>query len=259
MVIVRIAILGDVRANEPALMAVLDQVARLQVDRIWHIGSLLSYGPDPVAVSDRLRSFGDAGRCLIGSPDTSILADQELSRFNSHAQRAIQRVRRVIKPRWWSGHATRTRWAWLNRRLTQGSDAGIQLFSGTPLDPDADVLPVMGVDGRQEQLEPQFGRVVQGAFVGLLGRPGIAFADTLAWQDVKAYDHPVPIQGRRFIACPGSVGQPRDGDPRASFALFDGDSITWHRVPYDIGETRRRILDQPEIDERNADRLEVGR
>lgn len=255
----KIAILGDVRANEPALLAVLARIAQLQVDRLWHVGSLLSYGPDPIAVSDYFRTSPDAERCLLGHPDTSILTVNGLSHFNAHALRTFTRVQRVLRPRWWSGSSTRRRWIWLNTRPTQGSDVGIQLFSGTPLQPDADVLPVISITGRQERLEPHFAQVSQGAFVGTLGRPGIAFSNTIEWQDITAYDQPVPLNGRRFIACPGSVGQPRDRDPRACFTVFDGESITWHRVPYDISETRRRILAQPDIDERYADRLEVGR
>ena len=66
------------------------------------------------------------------------------------------------------------------------------------------------------------------------------------------------VAGRRFIACPGSVGQPRDRDVRATYATYDGSSISFHRVPYDIAETVRRFRLHAELDERHALRLEQG-
>lgn len=85
----KIAILGDVRANEPALLAVLARIAQLQVDRLWHVGSLLSYGPDPIAVSDYFdepRVVGFVGqRCSFQPitettfPSRSLISDRTTS------------------------------------------------------------------------------------------------------------------------------------------------------------------------------------
>jgi diadenosine tetraphosphatase ApaH/serine/threonine PP2A family protein phosphatase len=256
---VRLAILADLRANEPAFRAVLAQVAQLQVDRVWCIGSLLSYGPDPVAVVDQVQQPPVEGRCLLGHPDGSLLTPGGMPGFNPVARRGFTWAREQLRPRWWSGSKVRRRWAWLTALPSVAEDGDWQFFSGTPQQPEADFLPIFGVPGRKDQVEPHFALVRRGAFVGTIGHPGIIFADDLLWQPIKGSEQQVAVAGRKFIACPGSVGQPRDCDPRASFVVFDGETITWHRVAYDVQETKRRILAHPELSERNGDRLELGR
>ena len=256
----RLAILADLRANEPAHFAVLDHAQRLHVDRIWCIGSLLSYGPDPVAVVDRVQQPPIDGRCILGHPDSSMLIRDGMPGFSPVARRGFTWAYDLLRPRWWSGSATRRRWQWLTALPSVAYEGDWQFFSGTPQHPEADFLPIFGVPpGRKEQVDPHFALVRRGAFVGTIGHPVVIFANDLIWQPIKGSEQQVEVGGRKFIACPGSVGQPRDSDPRAGFILFDGETITWYRVAYDISETMRRIREHSEISKRNADRLGLGR
>jgi hypothetical protein len=255
----RIAVLADIRANETALIAVLRELEHLRVDRMWFIGSQLSYGPDPVAVCDRLRSSADAECCLIGHPDGFMLSGGLGWHLNAHATQACLWAHRQLRPGWFTGRARASRWRWLQQRTWQGTEGQWQFYSGTPLEPAHDVLPVQGFDGRQEQLAPYVTAIAGGTFVGSLRVPGLLFADSLEWRRITDYAQPIPVGGRRFLVCPGSVGLPGDGDPRAGFVVCDNETITFHRVAYDVTETQRRIRAQPELNPLTAERLALGR
>jgi diadenosine tetraphosphatase ApaH/serine/threonine PP2A family protein phosphatase len=255
----RIAVIADVRANEQALIAVLARIAQLQVDRIWCIGSLLSHGPDPAAVVDRIRSSPVGDRCFVGYPDTDILSDGALQNFNTEARRSFTWARQRLRPKWWSKSATKRRWVWLKSRPAFAVDGEWQLFSCSPECPYSGFLPIFANLVDKEPLKPHFTIVRRGAFVGTISWPGIVFDDDLTWNPTKGTDQQIAVAGRKFIACPGAVGQPRDGDPRACFAIFDGETITWHRVEYDIKETVKRISVVAELPDRYAQRLEQGR
>ena len=253
----KIAILADIKANESALLAVLSDLARHQVERIWVIGSLLSYGPDPVAVVDLVRSRMEAPCCLLGHPDLAILSG-EWSNFSSpYAQKSFARVRRTLRPEESSSAAAKQRWRWLTTRVVQREDEW-QFFSCTPLQPEGDFLPIHHHQQAEEPLARHFSVVNRGAFVGSIGCPGIVFADSPIWQQASGSEARVELKGRRFIACPGAVGQPRDRNPQAAYAICDGDTMSWHRVSYDIGETMRRIKKIPDFPGYYAERLELG-
>lgn len=249
----KIAILADVKANETALRAVLTHARTQGVEQLWFLGSLVSYGPDPAAVAELVFGLPDRDRCLAGHPDQALI--NEPIGFNSAATRAFTWARKQLSARWWSGRAKRARWNWLCERPSKLSLEGLQFFACTPLYPETDVLPVDDPTG--ESLRQHMDLVQAGSFVGALSRPGILFADALRWQPVVG-EQAIKVAGRRFIACPGSVGQPRDRDARAAYATYDGDSISWHRVPYDVAETVRRFRLHAELDERHALRLERG-
>jgi diadenosine tetraphosphatase ApaH/serine/threonine PP2A family protein phosphatase len=250
----RVAILADLRGNLAALRAVLGHLAGRGIDRIWCLGSLLSYGPDPTAVVDTLRGRPEV-RCLVGHPDGSILHPVRLGGFNTGARLAFSWAHRQLRPRPWSRWSGR--WRWLASLPTADAADGLQFFSGTPLEPDGGFLPT-APPSSEDGLRPHLDLVRQGAFVGALGRQGIVFAEDAVWRDIVP-GVPMPIVGRRFIACPGSVGQPRDDDPRAGYAVHDGASLTWHRVAYDVEETVRRIAAIPELPETFGLRLQAGR
>lgn len=254
----RIAVLADIRANETALLAVFADLEQKKVEHAWVIGSLLSDGPDPAAVIKKIRERTNGERCLIGHPDQDIIQGGALATYNKHARDAFLWAHQRIRSKWWSLPSAKRRWNWIKALGSHGTEGVWQFFSCTPQCPDADFLPVHVPIGRNEQLVPHFERVNQGAFVGSIGRPGIVFADTLEWQDATAVNNQVAIGGRRFIACPGSVGQPRDRNPDSAYAIFNGETISWHRVRYDIEKTIRRIDASPRLGRYCGLRLKEG-
>ncbi len=251
----RIAILADAKANEPALLAVLAAVDRLHVERIWHIGSLLGYGPDPLAVAERIHQVTQGTYCLSSPHDSAIISVESLSLYGPSFLKATLWTRRQLQPSWLAGGTARARIAWLHGLSAHGADGALQLFSTTPVDFIYGVLQISA--GREDELRRQLDAVPGCALVGALGRPGIVWRDDAVWHAVMA-EQSSDTGGRRCIACPGAVGQPRDRDPRASFLLWEDGRLTWQRVEYDVAETQRRIRCHPDLAPHYAERLAIG-
>lgn len=254
----RFAVLADIRANEPALMAVLAELKRLHVDRFWVIGSSIAYGADPLAVADHLYRSDNADRVLIGHPDGPILGRTTWTETNPAAARAFTWAREALQPRWWSGPHSRHRWSWIHKRSSDSTEGVFRFCSGTPLHPEGDFLPGLGVAGYSPDLHPHFGVINHIGFVGTLCRPAYALASDLMWREIREPEMTLPLPQDKMLLCPGSVGQPHDRDPRAAFVVVDAKKVTFYRIPYDIDEAARRIRACPKLSDRNAERLYLG-
>jgi predicted phosphodiesterase len=204
----RIALLSDVHSNLPALDAVL--AAAGAVDAVWHLGDIVGYGPDPDGVVGRLREVGALG--VRGNHDAAAAGGPEIDWFNPDARRAMEWTRGVI--------ADETR-DWLVALPERRTESGCAFVHGSPREPLWEYVTSVGV------ARDNF-RVLE-ASIGLHGHTHVP----VAWvEDGKRFE----IDGRRVLVNPGSVGQPRDGDPDASFAILDLEAgvVTWHRAAYDV-------------------------
>jgi len=232
----RIAILADICANEIALDAVLARVAELHVDTCWFIGDLFCGGPDPIAVVDQIRALNAGEQCLLNGLDAWVLSGNMFGVSFGSRECALW-SRSQLRPRIWD-RVSRLRWRWLCERAFQGRNGDCRMLAHTL------VTPNLGM-GDADSLAQEFALVEHGAFVGTCGHPALYFEKSFSSNDVVE-DTPVRIKGRRFLAHPGSVGRLSGRDPRACFAVYDGENITWHRVSYDTRETARRIRLIPE-------------
>jgi diadenosine tetraphosphatase ApaH/serine/threonine PP2A family protein phosphatase len=239
---VRVAVLSDIHANLVALDAVL--MAAGAVDAIWQLGDVVGYGPDPDGVVERLAGVGAVG--VAGNHDLAALGGSEIEWFNPDARAAIEWTRGRI------GDATR---AWLSALPTTLRAAGMTLVHGSPRDPVWEYVTSVPV--------ARANLAVLETAVGLHGHTHLpmAWADRDGRIDAIA---PGPgsqlrLDGRPMLLNPGSVGQPRDGDPTASWLEIDTDAAvaTWRRVAYDIEAVRSAMLDAG-LPGRLADRLRVG-
>jgi predicted phosphodiesterase len=234
---VTVAILSDIHGNREALEAVLAAVASRPAREIWCLGDLVGYNPDPdFCVDEILRR---AARVVRGNHDKAVAGLLSLEWFNPTAKEAIVWTRRA------SGPGTLQRLA----RLPEGpaeAGGGVVLCHGTPMDEDrymvergaiADALRWMRSGGRA-------------ARVCFHGHTHLPFACSL--RDGASRPETLPTEGeiglepgRIYLINPGSVGQPRDGIPLASFGILDVDRSTYVtlRVAYDVGQTRRKILE----------------
>ncbi len=239
----RIAVLSDVHANLRALEAVLAALG--PVDAVWHLGDVVGYGPHPDEVVDRLRQLGAVG--VRGNHDAAAL-DLDLAEwFNPDARRAIQ---------WTAGHITPATREWLAQLPDRRELEGLTLVHGSPRDPIWEYITT--ASGAWANL---------GAFAtahllfGHTHLPG-AFRDNHGRMEaIESSDgSTLVLDSRRVLANPGSVGQPRDGDSRASAAILDTSSstLTWHRVAYPIAATQADIRARG-LPGRLADRLSDGR
>ena len=238
----RIAVISDVHSNLRALDVVLAQAG--SVDAIWHLGDIVGYGPEPDAVVERLAAVGAIG--VRGNHDSAACGDLEIDWFNRDARAAMEWTRRVISP---------STVAWLRAQPERREEAQFTLVHGSPLDPIWEYL-TSGSQARESL-------AVVATTHGLNGHTHIPIVFSQEGERITRID-PTPgaevaLDGRRLLLNPGSVGQPRDGDPRASYLTLDleAGTATWRRVPYDIEAVRAqmRALDLPM---RLSERLRYG-
>ena len=223
----RLAVLADVHANLPALESVLRDVDRVGPDEIWVAGDLVGYNPWPNEVLALLR--GRRVHAIRGNHDRAAISGNTTG-FNDLAVAAVRWTRIVLTP----GSIT-----YLNgledraRRPTAAGD--VAMYHGSPRHDDEYVWPWTA---SEDLVAMARARVV------ILGHTHIPLA--FAFRS-------------GFLVNPGSVGQPRDHDPRASWALLDTDLMTFevHRVRYDVESVFRAIL-QAGLPKPLADRLRGG-
>jgi predicted phosphodiesterase len=230
----RIAVISDVHANLLALDAVLGHVG--SVDAVWHLGDIVGYGPDPDAVVERLATIGAIG--VRGNHDSAACGGDEIDWFNADARAAMEWTRRTISA------ATVAR---LNALPLRREEAGFTLVHGSPLDPTWEYVTT--TTAARDNL------AAINTDHGLNGHTHVPIAFSLDDDRMGRFspsDGPLAelaLDGHRLLLNPGSVGQPRDGDARASYLLLDldGRRAQWHRVVYDIDAVRAqmRAVDLP--------------
>lgn len=231
----RLLVLSDIHANRTALDAALEAV-RGRWDRVICLGDVVGYGPDPNEVVDRMRELG--GVTIRGNHDKAGCGLEDPADFNPVARSAALWTREQLRPE--------------NREYLQKLPIGplevdgISVVHGAFHDEDEYVFaPAQAIDGLLDSPSAVtfFGHThMQGGFllrdnevtaIHLRAAPGQQFA-TLKIED-----------GTHYLLNPGSVGQPRDGDARAAFAISDLDhhAVEFWRVPYDVESVQKRMLD----------------
>ncbi len=242
----KVLILSDIHANLEALEAVLAD-AEGDFERIWFLGDAVGYGPDPGPCMDLLRQL-EPEFWLAGNHDWAALGRIDLSTFNPEARYAAE----------WTGEQLdaeqRARLEALEPRLDR-RDLDLCLVHGSPRHPiweyilDAGVAAECFADFETDAC--LFGHT----HVPVIYEEGVDGAARLPHEVGSAVD----LKGLRFLANPGSVGQPRDGDPRASYALFDLEARSWElrRVEYEIEAVQAKIR-AAGLPERLAARLDFG-
>jgi predicted phosphodiesterase len=238
----RIAVLSDIHSNILALDAVLSAAGT--VDAVWHLGDVVGYGPEPDAVVARLREIGATG--VKGNHDAAAVGGSEIDWFNPDARRAIEWTRTTI---------TRATTAWLEALPPVRSSGDWTLVHGSPREPIWEY--VTSVPVARANLAVLEGRV------GLHGHthiPAAFLEEDGRIEVVSPGDGSVlELRGRRALVNPGSVGQPRDGDPRSSFLVLDTDTdtVSWHRTAYDI-DAVQAAMRATALPASLASRLSVG-
>ncbi|MGD1994169.1 MAG: metallophosphoesterase family protein [Anaerolineae bacterium] len=243
----RYLIVSDIHANLAALEAVLADVGSF--DAVWCLGDLVGYGPDPNECIARIQGLG--ATTVVGNHDCAALGQLSLDQFNQDARVANAWTREKLTA------DARAYLETLPRRVEKGD---CTLVHGSPREPTWEyILDVERASANFEHFDTRICLVghthVPGAFIQEEDndRYGII---------VSPYPGNMPLDepNSRLIINPGSVGQPRDGDPRASYAILDTASNTWQqrRIAYPIEETQDRMRAY-DLSYRLIKRLEVGR
>ncbi|MGD0861368.1 MAG: metallophosphoesterase family protein [Candidatus Limnocylindrales bacterium] len=239
----RIAVISDVHSNLRALEAVLASIG--SVDAIWQLGDVVGYGPDPDAVVARLSEAGAIG--VRGNHDAAALGDLAVEDFNVDARLALEWTRARISDE------TRRYLAALPEVLVP---AGLDftLVHGSPRDPIWEYLVYT-----QEAAENLAAFETPYCLIGHSHVPMVLCQGRHMERLLKGPCSRHELDGRRAFLNPGSVGQPRDGDPAASYMVLDtaAGHARWERVSYDIDGTQKAMLDAG-LPPRLARRLSFG-
>jgi diadenosine tetraphosphatase ApaH/serine/threonine PP2A family protein phosphatase len=242
----RIGVVSDVHANLEALDAVLAHLERQAPDLIVCLGDFVGYGPNPNECVERLRPLLRAS--VVGNHDQAAIGARPIDDFNLFAQAAIVWTQRAL-----TGPVRE----FLTGLPDRGEVEGLLLVHGSPRDPvDEYILDTR--TARRSLLDQGF-RI---ALVGHTHQP-VIFEESRRRVSAKGFLPEVPVTldpARRYIINVGSVGQPRDGDPRAACGLVDltAQTATLYRVAYPIGETQRK-MEAENLPVPLIERLAVGR
>jgi predicted phosphodiesterase len=242
-------VLSDIHSNREALAAILTFVRRKHWDKAVFLGDLVGYGANPNQTVDMVRRLKPLA-AIRGNHDKVCSGIEEGELFNRIALEAAMWTRRKL---------TRANLRWL-KELPQGPlvvDGAFAISHGTPVDEDAYIF------GEIEALNVFRHTDFPVCFFGHSHFP-VVFSlspDAITTVLTVAPTFRMKLkEGVRYLINPGSVGQPRDGNPLASFALYDSGSrtVTIHRIPYRVAEAQAKIL-KAGLPRPLADRLAMGR
>lgn len=225
----RVLVISDIHANALALEAVLADAG--SYDAVWCLGDLVGYGPKPNECIERVRALPGLV-CLVGNHDKAVLGDLDVNSFNNDARHAI---------------------LWTRSTLTPQNTA--YLHSLAPIT-EIDDFTLAHASPRQPIWEYILNRAIASENFGyfttsfcLVGHTHVpvVYHETPAVNDCQEtapdYEHPLALNSHRLIINPGSVGQPRDNNPDAAYAMIDLKTRQWiyRRVGYDVSATQRQM------------------
>jgi len=241
-----------VHSNIEALQAVLADCQQQGVDEVFCLGDVIGYGPNPAECIDLIMQ---CKVCLLGNHDQGALFDPE--GFNTGAERAIFWTRAQLELHSENGQERLRRWEFLGG-LPRVHQEGDQLYvHGSAKNPLNEYVFPEDVYNRRK-LERIFVLVRHFSFQGHTHVPGV-FTESYVFLSPEELGYEYRLGTEKALINVGSVGQPRDGDPRACYVILEDSTVRFRRVPYPFDQTIRKIYDIPELDNFLGDRLRDGR
>jgi predicted phosphodiesterase len=242
-------ILSDMHANWDAFETVLRRARRKRFDAVLVLGDLVGYGAAPNQVVDAVRQMGSRLFTVRGNHDKVVAGIDSGGNFNQTALTAAQ---------WTTGRLTPGNLRYV-RELPQGPlevEEGLAICHGSPLDEDTYVFS----DVDAWEIFSRFDMPV--TFFGHTHIPSLFWLDgrMLGVRALRGTSGRIALApGGRYLINPGSIGQPRDRDPRASYMIYDSKKRVVHRyrIPYPVGAAQSRIR-KAGLPNSLADRLAVG-
>ena len=245
----RTAVISDIHGNLEALESVLSDIKSRSVDRIFCLGDVIGYGPNPRECIDRCQDFD---LCLLGNHDNGALFDPD--GFSRGAEQAIFWTRKQLEDVSVAG--CKQRWdflAGLPRTHRDGNQMFVHGSARSPL--DEYVFPEDVYN--QRKIDRIFGFIQQYCFQGHTHVPGV-ITDNCRFYSPDDLSYRYKLGEQKVMINVGSVGQPRDNDPRSCYVIVDGNEIEFHRVEYEFDKTRNKILEIAELDDFLGERLAIG-
>jgi len=241
----KVAVVSDIHANRQAFEATLLDVASSDAAELWCLGDLVGYGADPDACVELAREH--AAVCLAGNHDMAVTGAIPLDDFSRGAGIAAQWTREVMDP---------ANVAFLEELSPAGQEGPVSLYHASPRDPVWEyVLSALLAELCLDVLTTR---------IGLIGHSHVALSfarneGETASGEPRRQGARLDIADGEWLLNPGSVGQPRDGDPRAAWMLLDLDEMeaTYQRSSYDVAGAAAAIR-AARLPDSLAERLEYG-
>jgi predicted phosphodiesterase len=249
---VKRALISDIHSNIEALEAVLADIRAQGVAEVFCLGDLVGYGPNPREVIDEIMK---CRVCLLGNHDQGALFDPE--GFNSGAERAIFWTRSQLEEGPGTAAMRQRRWDFLGE-LPRTHSVDNKLFvHGSARNPLNEYVFPEDIYNKRK-LEKIFALIPQHAFQGHTHVPGV-FTESCNFFSPDEINYEYRLDRNKAMINVGSVGQPRDGDPRACYVVLEDDLVRFRRVEYPFEKTISKIYDIPDLDNFLGDRLRDGR
>ena len=241
----KVAVISDIHGNRQAFEATLEAVAASDAAELWCLGDLVGYGADPDACVELAREH--AAVCLAGNHDLAVTGEIPLDEFSRGASLAVQWTQDVIAP---------DNLAFLASLSPTGAEGPVGLYHASPRDPVweyvlSTLLAELCLDEQRHRL-------------CLVGHSHVALSfgrreGELTTGEPRRGGAQLDLGAGEWLLNPGSVGQPRDGDPRAAWLLLDLDepSVSFERTDYDIAGAAGAIR-AARLPDSLAERLEYG-
>jgi diadenosine tetraphosphatase ApaH/serine/threonine PP2A family protein phosphatase len=254
-----LAFISDIHSNVEALTVCLREIERLQCKRIVCLGDVIGYGPEP----------RETLRTVMQRAEFSLLGNHEhgamfyASDFNPRARAAIDWTRDQLSRRDCPREENMKFWNYLDKMPKEHREGEMLFVHGSPRDPVREYLVPRDATDKQK-MEECFAKMGDArlCFVGHSHVPGV-YLESGSFLLPADIGSEWKVSGRAMINI-GSVGQPRDGDPRSSFVTYEGGAgsggvVRFHRLEYDVQATMAKIRAIPELPDYLAERLAQGR
>lgn len=248
------AIVSDIHGNLEALQAVLADIDSQGISEIYCLGDIIGYGPNPRECIDVVMGFG---ACILGNHDSGAVFDPE--GFSSGAERAIFWTRDQLEtaPDADTAEKNVVRSQFLAELQRTRREDGFLYVHGSARSPTNEyVFPEDIYNARK--IQKIFSVIEQYCFQGHTHVPGV-FTEDCKFFSPDHIGNRFKLGTGKVMVNVGSVGQPRDNDPRSSYVTLEDGVIQFRRVPYPLEETIEKIYAIPELDNFLGDRLREGR
>ena len=248
------AIVSDIHANLAAFKAVLEDIEKHDVSQKVCLGDVVGYGPNPKECLDLAREFDLA---MLGNHEQALMVEYESASFNERARGSLDWTRDCLSMLSADKEANAKRWDFLGSLEEIHTEGDVMYVHGSPRDPVTEYIYPEDLED-PGKLQGIFNLIDHLCFVGHSHVAGVYTEDGVFISPYEA-NFRYRLTNKKTIVNVGSVGQPRDGDRRASYVLFDGDTIRFRRITYPVDETVDKIKAEAALDNSLADRLESGR
>jgi diadenosine tetraphosphatase ApaH/serine/threonine PP2A family protein phosphatase len=247
------AIVSDIHSNLEALTAVFAEIDRRQIQHVLCLGDVIGYGPNPMECLDMVALRCRA--CLMGNHDFAVF--YEPYNFNMGAEQASFWTRQCFEDE--PDKAVRTaRWKFLGDLPVVIRTAEFTAVHASPRRPVNEYIFPDDIYTNPGKFASIFERFERLCFVGHTHVPGV-FLEGPDFYSPDELDGSYDIAKEKAIVNVGSVGQPRDRDPRSSFVVVSDTAVEFVRVPYDVGATVKKVIAIPQLDDFLGTRLLDGR